>query len=160
MSSFSDLRDLHKEMDGLFLSHQRALLRLDLRQAALFLDAFEAELLAHMRDEEELMIPLYRERVEAPVGGAVEIFLADHEKMRQYVILMKEEVERLETAEDLEAGVLFLLDSQHLFKRLLAHHDTRETKMLYPLLDQATTEVERQKLFERCNARTLMSTAA
>jgi len=42
---------------------------------------------------------------------------------------------------------LFLLDSQHIFKRLLVHHDNREKKMLYPLLDQITTEQERDDLF-------------
>ena len=34
-----------------------------------------------------------------------------------------------------------------LFKRLLVHHDTRERKMLYPLLDEITTEGERESLF-------------
>jgi hemerythrin superfamily protein len=45
--------------------------------------------------------------------------------------------------------VLSLIDSQHLFKRLLVHHDTRERKMLYPLLDDVTTESERRQLFQR-----------
>jgi iron-sulfur cluster repair protein YtfE (RIC family) len=160
MSSFNDLRSLHKELDHLFLAHQRALLRLDVKRAATLLDDYEAELLAHIRDEEEVMIPLYRERVEAPVGGAAEIFLSDHEKLRHYLVLFKAELVKLEAAKDLEKEVLFLLDSQHLFKRLLAHHDTRETKMLYPLLDQATTESERQSLFAQINGPTAVISAA
>jgi hemerythrin-like domain-containing protein len=100
-----------------------------------------------MRDEEDVMIPLYRERAEAPVGGAAEIFLGEHDKMRQYLVLFGEELVKLMAADDLERGVLFLLDSQHLFKRLLVHHDSRERKMLYPLLDQVTTEYERESLF-------------
>ncbi len=147
MTSFSDLLELHRRLDELFLAHQRALLRLDLDRASTLLAEYETELLAHIRDEEDLMIPVYRERVTAPVGGAAEIFIGEHEKLRQFLILFKEELAKLETAEDLERGVLFLLDSQHLFKRLLVHHDTREGKMLYPLLDQVTTEQERQSLF-------------
>lgn len=147
MTSFSDLLILHQQLDDLFFEHQRALLRLDLDQASTLLETYEAKLLAHMRDEEQLMIPMYRERANAPVGGAAEIFLGEHDKLRQYFVLFKEELTKLAAADDLERGVLFLLDSQHLFKRLLVHHDSRERKMLYPLLDQVTTAQERESLF-------------
>ena len=147
MKSFSDLLSLHRQLDELFVEHQRALLRLDLEAATAALEAYETELLAHMRDEEGSMIPLYRERAEAPVGGAAEIFLGEHDKLRQYLVLFKEELGKLESEEDLERGVLFLLDSQHIFKRLLVHHDNREKKMLYPLLDEITTEDEKEKMF-------------
>ena len=145
--SFSELLRVHARLDELFLDHQRALLRLDLSTALSALEVYETELLAHMQDEEELMIPLYRERAEAPVGGTAEIFLGEHDKLRQFLVLFKEELAKMETSEDLERGVLFLLDSQHIFKRLLVHHDNREKKMLYPLLDQITTEQERDDLF-------------
>lgn len=151
MKSFSDLLELHKQLDILFLEHQRALLRLDMNRAAALLAMYEADLLAHIRDEETLMLPLYRARVAVPVGGAVEIFLGEHDKLRQFLALFKEELVKLETVADLERGVLFLLDSQHLFKRLLVHHDTRERKMLYPLLDEVTTAEEREALFASLN---------
>ena len=89
------------------------------------------------------MIPLYKERADAPVGGAPEIFVNEHEKLRQYLVLFKAEMPKLSVTDDLERDVLFLLDSQCTFKRLLVHHDTRERKMLYALLDQVTTEDER-----------------
>jgi hemerythrin superfamily protein len=145
--SFCDFLVLHRQLDEVFFEHQRALLRLDLDLASKLLETYEAELLAHMRDEEELMIPLYRERANAPIGGAAEIFLGEHDKLRQYLVLFREELVKFSAADDLERGVLFLLDSQHLFKRLLVHHDSREKKMLYPLLDQVTSEHERESLF-------------
>ena len=147
MKNFSELLTLHQELDELFFEHQRALLRLDLKTAGAALEAYEIELLAHMRDEEEVMIPLYRERAGAPLGGTAEIFVGEHDKLRQYLVLFREELVKLAAAGDLERGVLFLLDSQHLFKRLLVHHDTRERTFLYPLLDQITTEQERESLF-------------
>jgi regulator of cell morphogenesis and NO signaling len=158
--SFSDFLMVHGQLDELFLEHQRVLLRLDLKTAAAALEAYTIELFAHMRDEEDVMIPLYRERAAAPVGGAAEIFLGEHDKMRQYLVLFKLELAKLTDADDLERGVLFLLDSQHLFKRLLVHHDTRERKMLYPLLDQITTEQERESLFARLNSLPTITTAA
>ena len=158
MISFNDLLVLHRELDDLFFEHQRALLRLDLERASHLLNQYEVDLLAHIRDEEELMLPLYRERVNAPVGGTPEIFQGEHEKLRQFLTLFKEEVRKIRALEDIERGVLFLIDSQHLFKRLLVHHDTREKKMLYPLLDEVTTEAERQELFARLDLQVLSNT--
>ena len=149
MKSFNDLLDIHKQLDELFLEHQRSLLRLDITAAGAALEAYTMELFAHMSDEEDVIIPLYRERAEAPVGGTAEIFLGEHDKMRQYLLLFKEELTKLAEAEDLARAVLFLLDSQHIFKRLLVHHDSRERKMLYPLLDQVTTEQERESVFAK-----------
>src|SRR5262249_32771309 len=85
MPSFSDLLDLHKQLDELFLEHQRGLIRLDLDRAEAALDEYSAALLAHIRDEETAMIPLYDERISAPVGGAVEIFLNEHQKLRTFL---------------------------------------------------------------------------
>jgi len=149
MMSFSDLLELHQQLDELFLEHQRALMRLDLNRAASLLEEYEAQLLAHIRDEEDLMIPLYQQRAAAPIGAAAEIFLGEHEKLRQFLVLFKQEVAKIKKSDDVERGALFLIDSQHIFKRLLSHHDTRERKMLYPLLDEVTTESERQQLFQR-----------
>lgn len=148
MTSFTDLLELHQRLDELFLEHQRALMRLDLDGAASALRDFANELLAHIRDEEALMIPLYQERAKAPVGGAAEIFLGEHEKLKRFLVLFEEEIEKIRNMDDIERGVLFLIDSQHLFKRLLVHHDTRERKMLYPLLDEVTNEAERDRLFK------------
>lgn len=144
--SFEKFLLIHTKLDELFLEHQRALLRLDTTSALMALERYEDELLAHIRDEEELMLPVYRERVSPPLGGTPEIFIGEHDKLRQYLTLFKEAVIKLDDAEDLEKEVLWLLDSQHLFKRLLVHHDTRERKMLYPLLDEVTTEEERESL--------------
>jgi len=163
MSSFSDLLELHQQLDELFLEHQRALVRLDLNRAASLLEKYETQLLAHIRDEEDLMIPLYQQRAVAPIGAAAEIFLGEHEKLRQFLSLFKKEITKIKESDDVERGALFLIDSQHLFKRLLVHHDTREKKMLYPLLDEVTTESERESLFERLklqptfNARTAVA---
>jgi hemerythrin-like domain-containing protein len=144
--SFCDLLEVHTRLDDLFLEHQRALLRLDLVAAFAALEAYELELSAHMMDEEQLMLPLYRERVEAPIGGAAEIFFGEHNKLRQYVELFNEALAKLKKTDDLEKGVIWLLDSQNTFKRLHVHHDTREKKMLYPLLDKVTTDEERRRV--------------
>jgi iron-sulfur cluster repair protein YtfE (RIC family) len=147
MTYFIDLLSIHKNLDELFFQHQRALMRLDLENASRILEQYEGELLAHIEDEEQRLMPIYRERVQAPIGGAEEIFLGEHEKLKQHLVLFKEYMADLGPGDDLERRVLFLIDSQHLFKRLLVHHDTRERKILYPLLDQCTDANERESLF-------------
>lgn len=148
-NSFNQLLEIHGRLDALFAEHQRALLRLDVELACACLEDYKRALLAHMHDEEELLLPLYGQHPEIPLGGSVEIFLNEHRKMREYLILFKQEMPRLRAAEDLEGAVIWLLDSQTTFKRLHVHHDTRERKMLYPLLDELTTEHERAVLFSQ-----------
>lgn len=148
MTKFIDLLELHRDLDELFFLHQRALMRLDLIQASEALQKYEIALNAHIADEENFMLPLYRERVTTPTGGASEIFEGEHDKLRQYLALFKAELIKLKEADDLERGVLFLIDSQHIFKRLLVHHDTREKNILYPLLDNATGDEERTRIFQ------------
>lgn len=153
MTSFNHLLEVHRELDELFFQHQRALMRIEIDRAEELLAEYERDLLAHMRDEEEVMMPIYGERVKPPVGGSVDIFIGEHEKLRQFLALFAEEIDKIREADDLERGVLFLIDSQHLFKRLLVHHDAREKKMLYPLLDQVTNEAEREELFTKLKLR-------
>jgi hemerythrin superfamily protein len=74
--------------------------------------------------------------------------------------LFKQEITKIKESDDVERGVLFLIDSQHLFKRLLVHHDAREQKILYPLLDDVTTESERERLFQQLELQGLRKTAA
>jgi len=50
---------------------------------------------------------------------------------------------------DRERAAIFMLDSETTFKRLMVHHDSRERKFLYKLLDEATTEAERLDLFQK-----------
>jgi hemerythrin-like domain-containing protein len=153
VASLFQLLDIHKELDDLFLLHQRGLLRGDPISAAQRLDEYAESLLRHIHDEEEIIIPLYRERVEPDIGGAPEIFFNEHHKLRTYVELFKAEMPALRESSDIERDTLWLLDSQNTFKRLLVHHDVREKRFLYPRLDEVTTPAERVDIFTRLSFR-------
>src|SRR5262245_21469975 len=137
-ANLSQLLDLHHFLDNIFLEHQRALLRMDPLRAIERLDEYETALFAHIEDEEEFLLPLYRERAEIRIGGAPEIFSNEHTKIRTYVELFKAVLPRLIVSKDRERDTLWLLDSQNTFKRLLVHHDVRERRFLYPALDAVT----------------------
>ena len=146
MTNFSDLLEMYEWLDDLFLSHQRALLQLDLDRASLLLQGYENELLAHLNDEEQLLIPLYTQRINAP-SISLEMVFKEHDTLRHYLTLFKDQLLSMKTSDDLVRSVLHLVDSQYLFKRLLVLHDTRERKILYPQLNMVTTDLERQTLF-------------
>ena len=146
MKSFGELLSLHRELDDLFLAHQRALIRSDFPRALRHLDEYEAALAAHMRDEEERLIPLYAERAGYIRGGAAELFLGEHRKMRRLVARFKEAIPRVAGAADVERALLGLLDEQATFKHLCEHHDAREGQILYPALDRVTSDEEKIRL--------------
>lgn len=150
--SFLELLRLHHELDELFLAHQEALLSLDISCASEILKRYEAKLLTHMREEEELLIPLYQARAETIPGGPVELFLGEHKKMRRFVTEFHETLSRLvaEKSARLRQAVIGLLDRQFMYKHLVEHHDLREKNILYPWLDRVTSEEERARLLERC----------
>lgn len=147
MTSFSSLLEVHRDLDEVFFEHQRALMRGELDDSFAKLNMYETALLAHMQDEEQLLLPIYVSRAEMPLGGTDEIFLNEHIKIKHYLELIKAEFPKLLRAKDPERAILFLLDSETTFKKLLVHHDTRERKILFPLLDQVVTDDEKRSLF-------------
>lgn len=156
--NFHDLLELHRDLDEIFLQHQRALLRMDPSTAWQRLAEYESALFKHIQDEEELVLPIYRERAEIRVGGAPEIFSNEHQKLKTYVELFKAEVPRLDEAKDRERETLWLLDSQNTFKRLLVHHDVRERKFLYSQMDDITSAEEKRDVFARLRLRPVIRT--
>jgi len=152
MKSFNDLLLIHRQLDAQFLEHQRALIRGNLVAALSHLEQYEKRLLDHIKDEEEILLPVFEIRVTPPVGGTTEIFRNEHIKIRDYVALLKAEVPKLSKAKDREQAVIFMLDSETTFKRLMVHHDNREHKFLYPQLDEVTSEAERAEIFQQLSS--------
>lgn len=153
MITFQELLSLHRELDEMFFEHQRWLLLGEFETSLRRLEVYERALMTHMLDEEELLLPIYGSRVEAPVGGSIEIFLNEHQKLRDYLPLFVAEFSKLFAATDRERAIIFLLDSQTTFKKLLVHHDRREEKFLYSLLDEVTTPTERLSIFSKLRIR-------
>lgn len=146
--SFVSLLEVHGQLEELFLQHQEALLALDIPRARALLERYERALIVHMRDEDELLLPLYEQAGEAPRGPA-ELFTGEHEKIRRQVTRFFALVDELALAPT-PRGVVALITDQALFKGLMEHHDLRERELLYPTLDRAVPdEGERAQLLAR-----------
>jgi hemerythrin-like domain-containing protein len=152
--SFIELSKVHEWLDELFLAHQTALLSLDLSEAERCLDFYEVNLLLHIKDEDELLIPTYGERASDIPGGAVEFFTGEHKKIRGFVAEFHEMLKQLRDHKKLQLkhAAIQLLDREAMYKGLLGHHHAREHNVLYPWLDWLTSEAEREKLLEQCSS--------
>ncbi len=147
--SFLSLLDTHREVSELLLSHQEALLELDLVGARERFERFEAALRDHAGGEEELLLPVYARAGTVP-GGPAELFLGEHRKMLGIAGRIADALRRLEPGDPgLRRRVLSLFDEEAVLKSLLAHHDERERNVLYPTLDRVTTPAERRQLLSR-----------
>jgi len=133
----------------MFFRHERALLDVNLRGAIERVRESEAALLAHSRQQEVLLIPLYAERAAVERGGRADFFLLEHEKMRRHLAHFREQLPRLEELPEPSRALIKLLDQQTTFKHIVEHHDEREERHLYPALERLTTEAEREELLGR-----------
>lgn len=149
MASISSLLTVHKVIDDLFFEHQRALLHFDFEKALHLLAAHESTLLSHMTDEEDVLLPVYRKRGDYPDAGAPKLYYDDHKKMRSHIELFKQTTSKIASEADIDRALLNLLDREAFYLRLCSHHDRRESKYLYPILDEILSESERAELLGR-----------
>ncbi|MFZ1701723.1 MAG: hemerythrin domain-containing protein [Pyrinomonadaceae bacterium] len=149
MKNLTDLLELHVALDRMFFEHQRALVKLDFALALSLLDRYKICLHQHMRDEEDILLPLYAARATVSPAATVQMFLNEHVKMNDHLDLFKEHLEKLATDPEPEAALILLLDREAFYKRLCSHHDKREHDHLYPALDEITSEAEKAALMTK-----------
>lgn len=144
-----DLRDammgLHVGLADTFFAHQTALLDRDFGRAASELALYRERLFAHAQDEEQLVLPRYRELGGDDGDAPTRLFYGEHDKMRAFVDDFVARVAELQARPD-DARLLELLDREATFKNLVLHHDLRERNVLYPFLAARIDRVEQAKL--------------
>ena len=89
-------------------------------------------------------MPLYADQGAETAGATLEIFQAEHRKLRDGLTKLTRTTEALSASEDPIGSILALLDEETAFKGLLHHHASREQNLLFPRLDERTTEEERK----------------
>ena len=147
--SFLPILKVHDHLNELFLLHQEALLALDIALAQVRLKVFEEKLLAHMRMEEDILLPVYQRAGRIP-GGPVEFFTGEHKRMLEAIDRIKTALNRLDRSQpDIKREIIRLFDAEAMFKSLVEHHDSREENILYPTLDKVTSEEERRDLLSK-----------
>ncbi|MEQ1633872.1 MAG: hemerythrin domain-containing protein [Planctomycetota bacterium] len=124
---------LHDDLAQSFHRHQISLLDRAFERAAQELASYRDHLFAHARDEEDHVLPRYRELGGDATDAPVRLFAGEHDKLRAFVDDFVTRVDALRQQPS-DADLLVLLDREATFKNLVLHHDLRERNMLYPFL--------------------------
>lgn len=129
----------HDRLDGLFQSFQ-ALKRSDAAKARAAFKEFKFGLQRHIVWEEELLFPLWEEKTGLSDGGPTFVMRHEHRRIGEQLEAIHRKVAEENPDSDQEEQAL---------TTLLASHNLKEERVLYPSLDQVTTEEERGTIFQK-----------
>jgi len=143
------LSQVHRHLARMFQAHQEALLDRDLGRAGELLEEFSTAIRAHIRHEEDVLMPMYRERVEYGRLGDPEHLLDEHRQIQEQLEMLQGRVAALRSDDPrLSRELVTLVEEQWRFKQLVEHHGEREDRTLYPCLDENTSPEERGALMQ------------
>ncbi len=140
------LNQIHLEMKELFEKHQISLLKGEFNQAIKLLNQLGKALMNHMKQEDEFLLPLFRQRAADIPGGDTEDFSTDHKKIREWFNRITLRSSRLSAIDINWKEVISLFDDEAQFKKFMQQHSTRENRILYPEMDRLVDEKEKERL--------------
>jgi regulator of cell morphogenesis and NO signaling len=128
----------HDRLDALFQSFQ-VLKRYDFPKAAEAFKEFKFGLQRHIVWEEDLLFPLWEEKTGMFEGGPTFVMRNEHRQIGEQLEAIHQKVADQNPDSDQEERALL---------NILASHNMKEERVLYPSIDQVTTEDERKTLFQ------------
>lgn len=144
ISNFRDIEKFHHFSNQLFDQYQSALMHGEYKQAKqliFFIRKIETE---HIRDEEDILIPIFKKHYNpVPQGSAIEFYTREHEQIVGYLNRFCDQALMWEKENPTDKIALVrLFDDHYRFKHLVEHHFTREETFLFKLLDRLAGKFE------------------
>jgi len=127
----------HDRLDALFHSFQ-TLKRQDFAKAKEAFKEFLFGLQRHIVWEEELLFPLWEEKTGMAEGGPTFVMRAEHRRIGEQLDAIHRKVAEQNPDSDQEEQALVAL---------LGSHNMKEERVLYPALDEVTTQEERDAVY-------------
>jgi iron-sulfur cluster repair protein YtfE (RIC family) len=127
----------HDRLDELFKTFQR-LKRLDFVKAKEAFKDFKFGLQRHIVWEEDLLFPLWEEKTGMAEGGPTFVMRNEHRQIGEQLEAIHQKVAEQNPDSDQEEQALLAL---------LGSHNMKEERVLYPSIDQVTSEDERETVF-------------
>ncbi len=129
--------DDHDRIDILF-KRFRALKVTTWNEAIASFGEFRGNLLLHIQWEEEILFPLFEEKMGTRGNGPTSVMRAEHTLIKKYLerVAQKISIHDQETEEE-----------EKLLLKILFLHNLREEQVLYPAIDRETGEAERAEVF-------------
>ena len=146
---FQVLLDAHDGFADSLLQHQEAMVRGDLESARDLIAELQEDLHAHIRHEEERLLPVLEERGGWSRIGEPRFYREEHEKIQVMVAGLVEATNGLEASDPaVHRDIALLIGREAAFRSLLEHHDDRERQAFFPDLERVTTPEEQALLLE------------
>lgn len=127
----------HDRLDALFQSFQ-TLKRHDFAKAKEVFKEFKFGLQRHIVWEEDLLFPLWEEKTGMSEGGPTFVMRNEHRLIGQQLEAIHDKVGEQNPDSDQEEAALL---------NILGSHNMKEERVLYPSIDQVTSEEERKTVF-------------
>lgn len=137
----------HREHERLFLMHRKALLDRDLPRARRAFTEFATTLREHAELEERHVFPAYAAAGGEATDSPPAQILKEHDKLRNFLANLERRLAELDEPVD-DAKLLDLLDAEAWLKNLMAHHDLREGRAVYPFLSEHVDEPTQLRVLE------------
>lgn len=151
--SLTTLMQARHDLERLLQKHQEGVIGGDWDTADRFWLEYVERMDRCIRLEEEYLLPPYSERVPVTRKGLLEIFLAEHGRIRGFLIEISGLLDTMiHNPPPAPAQVVHLLEREYELKRLIEHHDTRDKNILLRELDNHTTEEERRSILRALDA--------
>ncbi|MDH5667740.1 MAG: hemerythrin domain-containing protein [Nitrospira sp.] len=134
--------DDHNKLDELFKTFH-ATKRTDFAKAKEAFKSFKVGLQRHIVWEEDLLFPLWEEKTGMSEGGPTFVMRQEHRQIGQLLEAIHDKVaaQNADTDQD-----------EQLLLALLGSHNMKEERVLYPSIDNVTSQEERDEIFHEMEA--------
>lgn len=128
----------HERLDALFTSFQN-LKRSDYSKAKEAFTQFKFGLQRHIVWEEDLLFPIWEQKTGLTEGGPTQVMRMEHRQIGELLEAIHEKVKERNSESDQEEERL---------QAVLASHNMKEERILYPAIDKVLEDSERASLFK------------
>ncbi len=135
----------HDHLDQCYQAFLETLTALDLASAQAHWQSFKDSLLAHIDFEHQ-----YIETLAAPLENNIQqLMKADHLILKRLIPKIDQTISDIENARSARAVLVERLDGLIKMRNVLSHHDEREKKYLYAILDEQLSKETAQSLAQQ-----------
>lgn len=144
-------RHIHEAHEAIYVRFLEALTALHLEEACALFEDYSTSLLRHLETEDRLVLPVFQEAHAAagdtrdPIPAHVE---GDHKILRRSLAKAAAALAALQERPSLRREMVLALETFLLMRRVQEHHDAREQRWVYPLLDEQLDEERCAQLYD------------
>jgi len=132
----------HDRLGELFRNFQK-LKRTDFPAAKELFGQFKAGLKRHIKWEEQILFPLFEQRTGFAGNGPTHVMRSEHHQIEKHLEAIHEKMNMGDPESDFDEQMML---------NVLALHNQKEERILYPAIDRALSDEERARVFTTMEA--------